>query len=63
MQLGLVIAPMLWVFRLRASSARTLCVTGGILAGGSCSFAPTIYALIAVINGPVPKMFMTRVRL
>jgi hypothetical protein len=41
----------------------TLCVTGGILAGESRSLALTVYALIAAISGPVPKMFMTRVRL
>jgi hypothetical protein len=38
-------------------------VTGGILASESRSLAPTVYALIAVISDPVPKMFMTRVRL
>jgi hypothetical protein len=62
-QLGLVIPPILRFFVSERRRRGTLCVTGGILAGESRSLALTVYALIAAISGPVPKMFMTRVRL
>jgi hypothetical protein len=38
-------------------------VSGAIGARENRIFAQAAYALIAAMSGPVPKMFMTRVRL
>jgi hypothetical protein len=63
MQIGLVFPSILGFFHLRTARRWAIWIAGGVLASESLSLALTGYALIAVISGPVPKMFMTRVRL